>query len=234
VTPFFLLFVERAGSTHLVTLLDSHPALEARREEFAVLRQQGKSGADQLAWARSFWGTAAAKGVHARGFKSKIVDILDPQGFVQLLHEQECRVITLRRQNTVKGVVSTANAKRLHDTSGNWNLLKQEDRMPAFAIDPAQFDAMLHQREQWDRELQAFVAGLRLPLLSLFYEEILAGEAGVLQRVVDFLGVEFHAMQPKIHKHTGDDLRDVLTNYDDLRRRYADTQYAAMFDEVIA
>jgi hypothetical protein len=35
-------------------------------------------------------------------------------------------------------------------------------------------------------------------------------------------------------KHTSDDLRQVVVNFEDLRRRYAGTPYAPMFDEVLA
>ena len=49
-----------------------------------------------------------------------------------------------------------------------------------------------------------------------------------------FLDVPERAVQSKTLKHTSDDLRQVITNFDDLRARYTGTRYASMFDEVLA
>jgi LPS sulfotransferase NodH len=233
VTRFVVLFVERSGSTYLTTLLDSHPDLHVLREQFAVMRQQGKTGEEQLAWLRSFYTPGLISRYAGVGFKTKLVDILDPEGFVKLLHEHGVRVIQLQRRNVVKGAVSTLNARRLREVSGNWNLLKEDHRLPPFAIDPEEFDACLQQRLEDDRALEAFVARLNLPILRLYYEEMLVDEAGFLQRVFDFLQVKPKPVKGKTLKNTSDDLRQALLNFDELRARYAGTPYEAMFDEVL-
>lgn len=234
VTRFVVLFVERAGSTYLMTTLASHPEIHALREQFSVLRQQGVDGAGQLQWAREFW-TPPLIGEHAAiGFKTKLVDVLDPAGFAALLREKQVRIIQLQRRNAVKGAISTLNARRLHEASGNWNLLQEEDRQSPFAVDLEEFDRLLAAREAWDRELEAFVAALQLPTLALCYEELLEDEGAFLRKVVTFLDVPERAMQGRTLKHTTDDLRQAITNYDELRARYAGARYAPMFDEVLA
>lgn len=233
VTRFIVLFVERAGSTYVMSCLDSHPEVHALREQFAVLRQQGEDADGQLQWAWEFW-TPPLIGEHAAiGFKTKLVDVLDREGFAALLHDKQVKVIRLNRRNAVKGVISTINARRLHEVSGNWNLLKEADRMSPFAVDLDEFQRLLQAREDWDSELEAFVGGLQLPTLPLYYEELLEDEGAFLSKVFAFLNVPERPVQGKTLKHTADDLRQAITNFDELRARYAGTRYEAMFDEVL-
>ena len=196
------------------------------------MRKEGKTAADQLAWSRAFL-TPPLVGPHrAIGFKTKLLDVLDPEGFATLLRERRCRVIQLQRRNTVKAVVSTINARRQWQVSGNWNLLNESTRLPAFEVDPGEFATLLAQREEWDRDLEAYAEALRLPTLRLWYEDLLADEAAFTDRAVTFLTGRSRQVQGGTLKNTGDDLRSAVLNFDDLRRRYAGTRYEAMFDEV--
>lgn len=231
---FVVLFVERSGSTFLRSALHSHPEVVSLGEEFAVLKDKGHGAAEQMAWARRFWNPPLIGTKRALGFKTKIMDILDPEGFAQLLHAKRCRIIQLHRRNTVKAAISTINAKRLHEASGTWNLLREEDRQPPTAIDPEELDRLLRLREQWDRDLEAYAARLDLPKLALTYEELLLDENAFLQRVFNFLEVKPGPVRPRTLKNTSDNLREAILNFDELRARYAHTRYAPMFDEVLA
>jgi LPS sulfotransferase NodH len=233
VTRFVILFVERSGSTYLATLLDAHPQILAKREEFAHLRQRGKNGADQLDWARQFYTPPLVSQHKAVGFKTKMVDIIDPDGFARLLHDLHCRIIVLQRRNIVKAAVSTINAKRLHEASGNWNLLNDSDRLPAFPVDLDEFDRLLRERQAWDREIEEFTQRLHLPSLQLMYEDLLVSESAFMQRVFDFIGVRYEPVTGKTLKNTRDDLRDAIVNFDELRNHYLGTRYEQMFDEVL-
>ena len=232
VTRFVVLFVERTGSTYLMTTLASHPDIEALREQFAVLRQQGKDGAGQLEWAKEFF-TPPLIGEHAAvGFKTKMIDILDPDSFSALLREKQAKIIQLERRNSVKGVISTINASHLHAVSGTWNLLNENDRMPSFAVSPDEFDRLIQQRKAWDQELETYVQHLDLPTLRLWYEDLLLDEYAFFASVLEFLHVKSVPMQGRTLKNTSDDLREVITNFDELRTRYAGTRYESMFDEI--
>jgi hypothetical protein len=234
VTRFVILFVERAGSTFLITVLRSHPSVLALTEKLAVLREEGKSAADQLAWAKVFLTPPLVGRHHAIGFKTKLVDVLDPAGLAQVLRLCKCRIIQLQRRNTVKGVVSTLNARRQWQVSGNWNLLNESTRQPAFVVDPSEFDALLQTREKLDRDLEQYVEQLQLPTLRLFYEDLLLDEQAFVGTVLSFLGSRNQPLKPVTLKNTGDDLRQAVLNFDELRTQYAGTRYEAMFDEVLA
>lgn len=231
-TPFVILFVERAGSTFLITALKSHPQILALTEKFDAMNKEGRSAADQLEWSRAFL-TPPLIGKHrAIGFKTKLIDVLDQDGFAALLRERKCRIIQLQRRNTVKAVVSTMNAKRQWEVSGNWNLLSESTRLPAFEVDPAEFAALLAQREEWDRQVESYTAALQLPTLRLWYEDLLADKVAFMDKAVTFLTGRTERLEGGTLKNTGDDLRKAILNFEALRNRYAGTRYETMFDEV--
>lgn len=233
VTPYVILFIERDGSTYLTSLLISHPDVEAIYEQFAVLKQKGAVAADQLSWARELYKIPFISKNKARGFKTKLVDVLDPGAFAALLKQNHVKVIQMRRRNRVKAVISRINARRLYETTGNWNLYDKNDRMPPMVVDHAQFDQFLKEREAADEELQAYVDGLNLPTLKIIYEELLTDKAAALKTIFDFLNIPNKAVQERTLKNTSDDLRDVVVNLDELQARYTGTPYAEMFTEVL-
>lgn len=234
ITPYVILFIERDGSTYLTSLLMSHPDIQAIYERFAVLKQKGVNAHDQLEWASRYLARPMISRYKAVGFKTKLVDVLDPDGFVDLLRQKNCKIIQMRRRNFIKAVVSKINARRLYEASGNWNLYNEADRMPAFEIDPQTFDQLLKEREQADRDLSDFVGSLELPTINVEYEDLLINKSKTLCEVFNFLGVQNLPVESKTLKHTSDDLRQVVQNLDELRAHYDGTIYQRMFDEVLA
>jgi LPS sulfotransferase NodH len=233
ITPYVILFIERDGSTYLTSLLTSHPQVEAIYERFSVLVQQGASAKDQLSWAGEFFTLPTISRVKARGFKTKLVDVLDVDGFTQVLHEKGVRVIQMRRRNRVKAVVSRINARRLFEATGKWNLYNRSDRVAATEIDPQEFATYLEEREQADAELQAYVDRLNLPTLKIVYEDLLVAKDQTLNQVFNFLRVPAKQVQEKTLKNTSDDLRQVILNFEQLRDQYRGTPYYEMFTEVL-
>jgi hypothetical protein len=233
VTPFVILFIERDGSTYMTSMLGSHPAIEMVYERFSVMQQRGEDATAQLDWARDYFTPPAIGRRAAVGFKTKLVDVLDPDGFAALLQEKQCHIIRMQRRNRVKAVISRINARRLYEATGKWNLYDKSDRMPPMDVDPAEFLQFLDEREQAEQELDRYVARLDRPTLNISYEELLVDRDNVLASVFSFLGVAQRAVVEKTMKHTRDDLREVVTNFDELRQSVAGTPYASMFDEVL-
>lgn len=233
VTAYVILFIERDGSTYLTSMLMEHPEIQAEYEKFAVLRQQGANGKGQLEWLDSFLTPPWIGKKAALGFKTKLVDVLDMDGFTSLLHRKHCRIIQMRRRNMVKAVVSRINARRLFEASGNWNLYKESDRLPPLDIDPLQFDQYLEERRQADQALDDYTAGLSLPKIKVEYEDLLVNRDRVMKELFDFIGVRPQELKGKTLKNTQDNLREVVLNFDDLRARYVGTVYEPMFDEVL-
>jgi LPS sulfotransferase NodH len=234
VTAYVILFIERDGSTYLTSMLMEHPEIQAEYEKFAVLRQGGASGKEQLDWLASFLTPPWIGKKAALGFKTKLVDVLDMDGFTRLLKEKNCHIIQMRRRNMVKAVVSRINARRLYEASGKWNLYKESDRLPPLEIDPYLFDQYLEERRQADQALDEYAQGLGLPKIKVNYEDLLVDRERVMNELFKFINVRPQPLQGKTLKNTQDDLREVVLNFDGLRAHYAGTAYAPMFDEVLA
>ena len=232
-TPYVILFIERDGSTYLSSLLVSHPHIDAVYERFAVMENKGASASDQIKWASQYWTKSLINKAAARGFKTKLVNVLDQESFKNLLIEKNVHIIQMLRQNRVKAVVSKINAKRLHDQSGFWNLYKETDRMPPMEIKLDVFQKLLTERENLEAELNEFTAGLPLNKIVINYEDLLSDREAVLKTIFKFLNVDYKIVESKTLKHTSDDLRDVVLNFDELKNHYANTPYENMFEEVI-
>ena len=233
VTAYVILFIERDGSTYLTSMLMEHPEIQAEYEKFAVLRQQGANGKEQLVWLEGFLTPPWIGNKAALGFKTKLVDVLDMEGFTRLLQKRHCHIIQMRRRNVVKAVVSRINARRLYEASGHWNLYKESDRLPPLDIDPLQFDQYLEERRQADQALDDYAAGLGLPKIKVEYEDLLVNRDRAMNELFSFIKVRPQQLQGKTLKNTQDDLREVVLNFDALRARYAGTAYEPMFDEVL-
>ena len=233
VRPFVILFIERDGSTYLTSMLKSHPDIKADYERFAVLKAKEATGEQQLAWVESFFSAPIIGRKGAIGFKTKLVDVLDKEGFRRVLNQRRCHIIQMTRNNIVKAVISRINARRLYEATGYWNLYKEEQRMPPLIIDLDEFDQFLKEREEAIKELNEFTGALELPKTEIVYEDLLQDKDIVLERLYAFLNIEPKAVESKPLKHTSDDLREAVDNFDELRAKYAGTKYKAMFDEVI-
>jgi len=199
-----------------------------------VLNQQDLNGSDQLAWARGLFTPSLLNRYAAVGFKTKLVDVQDLDGFTKLLQEKNCHIIHMQRRNSVKAVVSKINARRLYEATGKWNLYSETDRLPAQDIDPAEFDQLLDEREQANQQLAHYVEELTLPTIKVIYEDLLIDHDTEIKRILEFLHVKPYPVKAKTLKNTRDNLREAVANFDELRSRYAGTTFMAQFDEVIS
>jgi LPS sulfotransferase NodH len=233
VTPYVILFIERDGSTYLTSLLEVHPDVHAIYERFSVLVQRGTTAEEQVTWAESFLTPPLIGRYSAIGFKTKLVDVLDIEKFTKILHQKKCRIIHMQRRNRVKAVISKINARLLYESSGKWNLYQEADRMPPVMIDLEMFKRYLLEREKADDELEDYVNSLRLPKFRLIYEDLLLHKTKVLSDLFKFLNIRGRELEGKTLKHTKDDLREVILNFDDLRAAYRGSKYEQMFDEVL-
>jgi LPS sulfotransferase NodH len=231
VIRFVLLFGGRTGSTYLTTSLNSHPEICAHGESLDEFKP-GQADL-QLDRASQLLTPPFIGRFKVLGFKTKLVDILDPDGFVQLLQKKQSVIIHMRRRNHIKAVVSRLNAERLWRATGEWNLYDENNRLPPFSIDPVEFDELLEHREKVDIGLEKFIEELQLPTLSLSYEELISNEEAVTNRVFSFLHVAPRPLQGSTLKNTNDDLTQVVLNYDELRSNYIGTHYESMFNEIL-
>src|ERR687896_159339 len=142
---FVILFMGRSGSTYLIGTLASHPEIVAKWEGVVGSKDDGDA---QLKRARKFLTQPPHGRYIAVGFKSKLGEVEDREGFATLLREVGARIILLGRRNSVKHVVSRVNSEQIYNATGYWNLWNEEDRLPPSTIDVADFDRRLERVEK--------------------------------------------------------------------------------------
>jgi hypothetical protein len=133
----------------------------------------------------------------------------------------------------VKGTVSYFVGKTLFESTGMWGLFTEENRPCAICIDPTQFDEYLRGRERLQRDLDRYVESLGLPTLSLYYEDLLLHKDDILKQIFTWFKVKPLPIKSDTLKITSDDLRDAISNYDELKANYSGTPYEYMFDEIL-
>lgn len=233
INPFILLFQGRSGSTWLISGLGQHPEVFATSDEILIPVQVRGSQA-QLATAKEYLRAPIVSRHKARGFKTKLTDLLDRHAFSGLVRQLNASVVLLSRRNRIKLVVSWMNGERLYESTGRWTLYdgSSRPRIP-FVIDEADFQTRLALVEDQIKEMHNYAQQLGVPIYALEYEDLLLDWDGALASVCKFLGVAASLVRGASIKNTDDDLRRVIANFEDLRDRFAGTKYESMFDEVL-
>jgi len=229
VTPFVVFFQGRAGSTYIMEALNSHPKIRAEMEITGVKRTQTKEYSELRKLL-----TPPLHGYYAAtGFKVKLEDIRYPGSLKKLLKEIKPHIILLLRRNRVKMVISWINSARIAETTRDWNIYHEKDRLNPVTVDINDFNKVLKHVEKEKRRMESYVKSLKLPVLTLYYEDLLLNEQETLKRTCSFLGIVFIQMKGRCLKNTSDNLRKAIANFDELKNNFIGTQYEKMFDEVL-
>jgi LPS sulfotransferase NodH len=228
---FVVLFPGRTGGTFLASALNEHPGVVIVPEPLGMLKRQGPR--PQARWIRRHYAGAGHRDAAAIGISTKVADIVDTEGFGDVLRGHDARVVLLGRANTVKHVASIMRVRALKDTIGEWTLTSPYDLGP-IRLDPDEFATKLRTSRARQEANAAYAEGLGLPVLRIDYRELLVAAPETFRRVFEHLGVEPVEVAGSTFKLTNDDLRASVENFDELRAAYEGTEYEPMFDEVSA
>ncbi|MBW2965736.1 sulfotransferase domain-containing protein [Candidatus Woesearchaeota archaeon] len=236
---FILLFQGRTGSSYLKESLNSHPDIIMQGEVWAGMKyipknKRKQNAKKQLEWAQKFFGKTYNKKIKAIGFKTKFIDVLDPKEFARFLEQNNIKIIYMTRQNIVKLTISEINARRLYNKIKVWNLSSEKYHLQAFNLNLNRFKKRLKEKEQMETKLKIYIKTLNLPILKIYYEDLLMDEFEILRKINKFLEVPFRKTKGNSIKNTSDNLREVLLNFDEIQSHYIGTKYESMFDEVLS
>ena len=223
-----ILFLGRSGSTYLKESLNSHSKIYIQGE-FLV----GKKWNRQRQDLERLFNRVPSSNCQVVGLKTKLKDIHDSQKFATFLKEMNTKIICLTRRNQVKTIVSVMRAMELNEVTGEWNLYDKEKRVEKIRIDVDRFKSWLSHSEEEKKRLLNYVQNLNLPTLYLEYEDLLLEQIATFERIFQFVGVESQGLKAKCIKHSGDNLREEIENFDELYSYYINTSYESMFDEVL-
>jgi len=165
------------------------------------------------------------------GFKLKHNELVLPEFKAlreEIANDLDFRIIHLRRENLLRRFLSHYVANHVTHTA----LAVQGQpipEVPPVRLDPLEcqrdFETTL-KREAEFRELFASHRGF-----SLSYEEMVARDPGKMAALLDFLGVSPRELTTTTKKLGNDNLRNVISNFDELRSYFAGSSFSKFFED---
>lgn len=238
---FIILGRSRVGSNFLRGLLNSHSQTHVFGEIF-----QNK---EEIAWAMPGYRQTASdlqlfrqepvqfvkqkvfrrfsSQITAVGFKIFYYHAQDPQWaplWQHLQNDRHLKVIHIKRQNILKTHLSRQRAIQ----TDRWVNTSGEGRRSAPLS--LSFEACLQdfqQTRRWEEQYDAYFHGHEM--LEVIYEELAADNAAIMQRVQSFLDLQPEKLTPETYKQSSAPLSEAITNYDELKSRFAGTSWHAFF-----
>ncbi|MBM3792123.1 MAG: sulfotransferase, partial [Acidobacteria bacterium] len=212
---FIVLTRSRTGSNMLISCLLSHPAVHAESEIFQ--RLNGRSSREILEGVFC----RRPRGIRAAGFKIFYYHPLDDERkeVWDLLQAMPgLHVIHLKRRNILRTLVSRKIAGELDV----WSSLEEKKARPGsdkrVELTAAELRDGFTQTRTWERDFEEMFRGK--PTIEVTYEDFVDRPEVEFRRITDFLGLPFHPPQSEFRRQNPEPLRDLIRNYDDLKREF--------------
>lgn len=220
--PFVIVSQARSGSNLLVSLLDSHPQIDARGE--LLRRLDGVPIATRL---EEIYGRKPRR-IHAVGFKCFYYHPLDnPDAPIweQLQAIEGLHVVHLARRN----VLRTVTSRRLAGATGAWvDHGEGVAAKPKVRFTPAELREAFEQTEAW---IRAYEHRFRdHPRLEVSFEDLVTGTSTSTD-VVSFLGLAPTLLQTSMRRQNPEPLSQLIEGFDELRAEFDSTRWAPWFSE---
>ena len=208
---FVILCLGRTGSTHLVSLLDSHPQIRCFGELFPHERGTLDEtyaphwSSDPIEYVASL---AAEVTEAAVGFKLPMGSIQAHPEALRLLEPERIRMVRLSRGNLLSVFVSRrllASTRVSQSTSGDYG-------DATVTLDPKQCLSMFRKTEEHERYLDEIADGK--PTFRITYEEFVVGRG--LPEVQSFLGVEPVSLQSNFDRVRKRPLSQTIENWPEI------------------
>jgi LPS sulfotransferase NodH len=236
IKKFLVLKLPRTGSTLLGKVLNNHPEIVCQNEILNDL-QEADLGA-KLAYLENYFSSPysqkqssqkAIVGATMNPFKyhleaSDLYPVLygEPEDAESQL--PRVAIILLLRQNKLKQAVSfyLALERGRREWESSLHLIEDSDALKPKLFDLTKLAKLVTRLEQQSERLREFANSIAAAYLTVFHEEIIEDSQAALNHVFQFLGAsqmgqdfDFTAGYQKV---LSEDLRQTISNYDDLYR----------------
>lgn len=240
---FLIVFMGHSGSTALLTELRAHSRTQVRNLEL-VDHQPTFNTTEALQMARAFFSRGIANGLMP-GFKIRPAHILNqPEKWRDLVDEFNLRIIWQYRKNLIKGSVGEYKKRFLKDLNvveGLKENLTEAERCAlgagcSFKIEDFDFfhgvlRGMLRSNRMIVRAVKE-IAQRTGCVREIPYEDYLYDRQAVMDDIFRFLGVESEETSPDRFKATGDNMCEVVKNWDEMCNHfYGCVLWQHMFDD---
>lgn len=236
-TKFIILSSPRSGTHMLRSCLQEHPDIVVQHELFneamaAFHPYPLTESAINIINHYAFIG--GHDGIKARGFPLHEEQASDYKGkqwkdvWRIIRSMKEIKIIHLNRRNLLGRIISQATAR---DTQ-QWTLYpnnKPRTKNTTFTIDAdhvKEHFQILKKRYQQAKEIFS-----EHEMIDVCYEELCSDLKSEMVKIQNFLEVPFVDINPTTQKNPGKNIRETITNYNELKQYFKNTELAEYFDE---
>lgn len=214
----------RTGSNLLISLLNSHPRVDARGELFRRMNGQSvESRLDHVFRRRP-------RRIEAVGFKIFYyhpLDGHDSQVWDSLSGMDDLYVLHLKRRNVLRTLTSRklAGSTDIWLDKGRGGSAKEK---PGVRFSAKGLEDAFEQNEAWEASCDERFR--EHEMMTLYYEDLVNGR-DALQHAANFLGVGPHAMSTALRQQNPEQLAALISNFEELRLHFHGSRWAMFFDE---
>lgn len=166
--------------------------------------------------------------VEALGFKLFYYHAQEPgrkQIWDHLRQRKDVRVIHIMRRNILETHLSKERASR----DDEWVSLRRRDRNEEpLVLSVEECRKQFEQTRHWERQFNESFGDV--PLLQVFYEDLVKDNALVMNSVQEFLGLTVRPVAPQTHKQARRPINEAIANFDQLQRAFVGTEWQSFFD----
>lgn len=223
---FVILCLGRTGSTHLGSLLGSHPDVHCFGELFtdrkgtldeAFIKSPIEDPVEYVAQLTEPLTESAI------GFKLPLNSIRKHPEAVRLLEDDELRVIRLRRLN----LLALFASRRLLATTRVSRSTRGDYGDTTVTLDPKQCLAVFRRTEEHDRYLDELAAGK--PVFDITYEDLAVGRG--LDELQRFLGVEPVMLESRFKRLRSRPLSETIENWPEVESALRGSPYERFLED---
>ena len=219
---FVVIGQERTGSNLLITLLQSHPKIKAYGGRF--MRLGGKSCEEVR---KEIFPQKSNMTIGFKLFYTHPLDSGDKSIWNTIEEDTTFRIIHLQRKNLLRAHISKLVALK----TDVW--INSGERIPLEArsvhVDVEIMLADLDRVSKLIKETRSKFKNHKT--IEVAYEDIIGRREETINRILSFLGVNQMRLQSRLKKINTEKLKDIVLNFEELKKSLEGTEYASMLDD---
>jgi LPS sulfotransferase NodH len=143
-----------------------------------------------------------------------------------LKEQKAIAVVHIKRDNTLRSLLSLKKAFATNQWTNTWGA-DEDDQSIALDYDECleRFVSAKQIRERYDADFSDH------PMLEVNYERLCEDTDEQCRGIQEFLGVDYRPLRPSTYKQARLPLREAISNYSELKARFARTPWESFFEE---
>jgi LPS sulfotransferase NodH len=148
-----------------------------------------------------------------------------------LKSQRDIRIIHLKRRNRLKSLTSMRVAAGTGKYLGTSDARDETAKGDSVTIHlaPDECEEEFRQIGRWEKRFDDAFQDHKI--LEVYYEDLVAERQAECDRILGFPGVSRRPLTTRMTKQRKSTLSEVIENYDDLKRHFAETEWAGFFTE---